>query len=205
MDLRVQAKLLKMVEDGHVRRLGDVQGRQADIRLLAATHADLGDLVRTGKFSEDLYYRLQRLDLRVPPLRERPEDIPVLARSILDAVATDLGRPPLTLPPETERALRAYAWPGNIRELRNVIERGVMLATRDRLELAAELFGSPEPAAAAGADWDGLTLADVERVHIERAVLLDDGNVERAARRLGISRSALYHKMKVLQIRRPPR
>src|SRR5919106_301759 len=196
MDLTVQAKLLKVVEDGDVRRLGDVAARQADIRLLAATHADLTDLVRAGRFREDLYYRLQRLDLRLPPLRERPEDIPVLARSILQAVAADLGRPPLILAPETERALRGYAWPGNIRELRNVIERGVLLATGDRLAVSAELFGHPPPAGAVDADWDGLTLVDVERRHIERAVQREGGNVERAARRLGISRSALYHKMK---------
>ena len=205
MDLTVQAKLLKVVEDGDVRRLGDVEARQADIRLLAATHADLTDLVRAGRFREDLYYRLQRLDLRLPPLRERPEDIPVLARSILHAVAADLGRPPLILAPETERALRGYAWPGNIRELRNVIERGVLLATGDRLAVSAELFGHPPPAGAVDADWDGLTLVDVERRHIERAVQREGGNVERAARRLGISRSALYHKMKALQILRSPR
>lgn len=204
MDLTVQAKLLKVVEDGDVRRLGDVEPRQADIRLLVATHTDLTDLVRAGRFREDLYYRLQRLDLRLPPLRERPEDIPVLARSILHAVAADLGRPPLTLPPETERTLCGYGWPGNIRELRNVIERGVLLATSERLTLSAELFGHPPPAVAVDADSDGLTLVDVERRHIERAVWREGGNVERAARRLGISRSALYHKMKVLQILRSP-
>lgn len=204
MDLLVQAKLLKVVEDRRVRRLGDVQERQADFRLLVATNSDLNGLVRAGRFREDLYYRLQRLELRVPSLRERQEDIPVLARNILLAVAGDLGLPPPTLTPETEQALSRYAWPGNIRELRNVIERGVMLARRGTLEFTPELLTSPGGADPVDADSDGLTLADLERWHIERVLRQQAGNVERAAQRLGISRSTLYHKIKALRIPRFP-
>jgi DNA-binding NtrC family response regulator len=202
MDPVVQAKVLKVVEDGQARRLGGLELRQADVRLVAATHRDLRELVRSGKFREDLYYRLYRLELLLPPLRERKEDIPVLARSILRAVAVDLGCPPPVLPPEVERSLCKYTWPGNIRELRNVIERGVLLAKHDRLEFSAELFGAPEQLGTGSEDWDGLTLLQVERQHIERVLRREGNNIERTARRLGISRTTLYEKIKAFQIPR---
>src|SRR5215212_4521588 len=193
MDLALQAKLLKVVEDKRFRRVGDVRDRQLDIRLIAATHRDLGMMVREDRFRSDLYFRISTIRLIVPPLRARKEDIPALAETFLRNLAQDLGRPDVRLAQESIRALQRYAWPGNVRELRNVIERALLLT--DAVEIAPSHLrfedGITAPAAAAAE-----TLADVERAHIERILALEGGHVERAATRLGIPRSSLYQRLK---------
>src|SRR3984957_3302440 len=133
MDLQIQPKLLKILEEKQFRRLGDVQERQLDVRLIAASHQDLAELVRQKKFRSDLYFRVSTVVIRVPPLRERLEDIPILARHFFERVAVDLGRLHLTLSDETIETMTTYSWPGNIRELKNVIERAILLATGDTI------------------------------------------------------------------------
>src|SRR5262249_39080435 len=123
VDSQVQPKLLKVVEELRFRRLGDVRDRQVDVRLIAATHRDLGKLVEEGRFREDLLYRLNAVPLMMPPLRERGRDVVLLARSLTARVGTELGRPGLRLSPSAEKAIETHPWPGNVRQLRNVLER----------------------------------------------------------------------------------
>jgi len=193
----VQAKLLKVVEDLRFRRLGDVRDRQVDVRLVAATHRDLGALVREEKFREDLYYRISALPLVMPPLRERGEDVVRLARRLVESIGAELGRPRTRLSAGAEAALAARAWPGNVRELRNVLERALLLSDDAVLE-PAHLGPGQAKAATVAAEPSGarLSLADAERRHIEAVLREEGGVVPRAASVLGLSRSALYERIK---------
>ena len=192
MDLAVQPRLLKVLEEKRFRRLGDVRDRQVDIWLIAATHQDLAALVEEKKFRSDLYYRVSTILLRLPPLRERTEDIPVLAERLLRSTAGELDRDEIALSPAALRRLQAHSWPGNIRELRNVLERAALLTSASVLEPGDLGFdfdqAAPDPLA-------GLTLRDAERRLIEQALAQERGHVERAAARLGISRSSLYQRL----------
>lgn len=200
MHPEVQPKLLKVLEEKRFRRMGEVRDRVVDIRLIAATYHDLPARVRDGTFRGDLYFRISTIPLRVPSLAERVEDIPALAEQVLEQLRRDLGRADVRLSPETEEALRRYPWPGNIRELRNVLERAVLLSREDHIEPADLLF---DAVLIAGADRPetSLTLLDVERRHIERVLREEQGHVERAARRLGVPRSTLYQKVSRLGLR----
>jgi len=201
MDLQVQPKLLKVLEEQCFRRLGEVRNRQLNIRLIAATHQNLLRLIQEKTFRSDLYFRISTISLVVPPLRERSEDIPILARHLLARCAVEMGRKEISLAPETERALQAYAWPGNIRELRNVLERAVLLSDQPvltRADLHFDLSGS-----AGTADYDTrLSLEELAQRHITRVLEEEQGHVERAAHRLGVPRSTLYQKIKKFRI--PP-
>ena len=148
MEPQVQPKLLKVLEEKRLRRLGDVHDRYIDIQLIAATHHDLGLLVREKKFRGDLYYRISTIPLVVPPLRDRVEDIPRLAQHLLRRLTADLGRGDVGLDADAEQALQAYPWPGNIRELRNVLERALLLSDRQvlgRKDLRFDVTLGPEP------------------------------------------------------------
>ena len=197
VDLQVQAKLLKVVEDLRFRRLGDVRDRQVDVRLVAATHQDLGRLVQEKKFREDLFYRISTLPLVMPPLRERGGDVKLLARRLMETIGAELGRAGVRLSPAAEASLAARAWPGNVRELRNVLERAILLSDSTTLE-ASHLGESDSRIAvpAEKADSGGLTLAEAERRHIEAVLREAQGVVPRAAEVLGLSRSALYERIK---------
>jgi DNA-binding NtrC family response regulator len=196
MDLSLQPKLLKALEEKRFRRLGEVAERRVDIRLIAATNQDLGDLVREKRFRPDLYYRINTLVLRVPPLRERAADVPQLAAAVLRRLCQEMGRGEIELAAEAADALAAHSWPGNVRELKNVLERAVLacggkqLLRRDlRFESAVALPGS-------GGDGPHGTLEALERRHIERVLDHEKGHVVAAAERLGIPRSTLYQKLK---------
>lgn len=195
VDPLIQPKLLKVLEEKRFRRIGDVRDRQVDIRLIAATCQDLSQLTREKKFRSDLYFRISTIPLTVPPLRERTEDIPVLARYLLENFTTDFGRGDISLSPDSEKALKAYPWPGNIRELRNVLERAVLLSEQNVLSPKDLHFDSPSTADAAFGD-SSLTLIELEQKHIERVLQEERGQVDQAARRLGIPRSSLYQKIK---------
>jgi DNA-binding NtrC family response regulator len=199
VDLQIQPKLLKVLEDKRFRRLGDVRDRQVDVRLIAATHQDLGQLVREKKFRDDLYFRVSTIPLAFPPLRERVEDIPTVAQYLLEKVAADLGRSEIKLEPESIKALQSYSWPGNIRELRNVIERAVLLS-EDRTISIKDLHFDGNSASRSTYLDSNLTLSELERQHIERVLREEQGRVEKAARRLGIPRSSLYQKLKKYQL-----
>jgi DNA-binding NtrC family response regulator len=192
MDLAVQPRLLKVLEGGRFRRLGEVEERDADVRLITATHVDLEGHVREKKFRSDLFFRISILPLQVPPLRQRPEDIPLLARRILERLGSELGRHDLELTPEALVALTRYAWPGNVRELKNRLERAALLGSRGRLT-AADL--TPSTAVPALDDESLLTMLELEKRHLQRALDRSRGDVEAAARQLGLSRSSLYSKI----------
>ncbi|HZS08159.1 MAG TPA: sigma-54 dependent transcriptional regulator [Blastocatellia bacterium] len=195
VDLQVQPKLLKVLEEKKFRRMGEVRDRRVDIRLIAATHHDVARLVRENRFRSDLYFRISTIPLVVPPLRDRAEDIPLLARMLLRSLATDLGRGHLDLSPDAERALQAYSWPGNIRELRNVLERAVLLGDQNLLDAKHLRFDDHSRP-----DWwpqnSNLTLQELERWYIEKVLEEERGRVDQAASRLGIPRSSLYQKIK---------
>lgn len=207
VDPLVQPKLLKVLEEKRFRRLGDVRDRLVDVRLIAATSHDLSQLVREKRFRSDLYFRINTLRLLVPALRERSEDIPLLAEHLLQSLALDLGRGEVSLSPAAERALQTYAWPGNVRELRNVLERAVLLSDHLRLtpedllfedQLLHDDYRLERPAANRAPTEDNLRLAlrEAEQRHIERVLQEEHGRVEEAARRLGLHRSSLYEKIR---------
>jgi len=199
VDLQIQPKLLKVLEEKRFRRLGDVRDRQVDVRLIAATHQDIGQLVREKKFRDDLYFRISTIPLSFPSLRDRIEDIPTMAQYLLDKVSADLGRGELRLDQGCIQALQAYSWPGNIRELRNVIERAVLLSDQKHITLNDLHFDGHAQVGAPFLD-SRLTLLELEKQHIERVLQEEQGRVEKAAKRLGIPRSSLYQKLKKHQI-----
>jgi Response regulator containing CheY-like receiver, AAA-type ATPase, and DNA-binding domains len=199
VDLQIQPKLLKVLEEKRFRRVGDVRDRQVDVRLIAATHQDLGQSVREKKFRDDLYFRISTIPLSFPPLRERIEDIPTVAQYLLNKVSVDLGRGELTLDDDSIRALQSYSWPGNIRELRNVIERAVLLSDHPSITIKDLHFDGHANIGVALLDTR-LTLLELEKQHIERVLQEEHGKVEKAAKRLGIPRSSLYQKIKKHQI-----
>ena len=199
VDVQIQPKLLKVLEEKRFRRLGDVRDRQVDVRLIAATHQDIGQLVREKRFRDDLYFRISTIPLSFPSLRDRIDDIPTLAQYMLDKVAADLGRGELHLDQGCIQALQAYSWPGNIRELRNVIERAVLLSDQKHITLNDLHFDGHTQVGAPFLD-SRLTLLELEKQHIERVLQEEHGRVEIAAKRLGIPRSSLYQKIKKFQI-----
>jgi DNA-binding NtrC family response regulator len=194
VDLQVQPKLLKVLEDKRFRRLGDVKDRFADVRLIAATHHDMNNLVRTRRFREDLYFRISTIVLRLPSLRERPEDIEALADDLLARISHELGRSGTSLAPPAVRALQQYSWPGNIRELKNVLERSLLLSERDEIQRGDLRFEHPTSEGAA--EDTRLTLTEVEARHITRVLKEEDGVIDRAAKRLGVTRNTLYYKIR---------
>ncbi len=198
LDPAVQPKVLKVLEEKRFRRMGETADRQVDVFLIAATNADLTRLVREGRFRSDLYFRISTIPLAAPPLRQRREDIPLLARRLLSQLARDLGRPGTRLSAEALDALRGYAWPGNVRELRNVLERAVLRAEGEEIHASDFRFAPAlvEPAHAGGSG----TLADLERQQIEKALEEERGRVTNAAQRLGIPRSTLYQKIKEYRV-----
>lgn len=199
MDVQIQPKLLKVLEEKQFRRLGDVHNRSVDVRLVTATHQDLPVLVGEGRFRNDLYFRVSTIKLTIPPLRERAQDIPILADQILDSFSADLGRGNVTLSKDAVAALQAHQWPGNIRELRNILERGVLLCDKNVLT-AGDLFSESDIASQIPAPNGKQTLHEIERWHIERVLREEQGNVERAAKVLGVSRSSLYMKTRQYRI-----
>ncbi len=195
LDLTVQPKLLKVLEDKRFRRLGDVRDRTVDIRLVSASHWDLGELVRRRVFRSDLYYRLAAIPLVIPPLRQRTEDLPVVVEAVLERLRSELGRTEAELTPEGLNALAAYSWPGNLRELRNVLERAILLAEGPRLGPRDLRFLPLEGPRSVAIDSQ-LTLEEMERQLIEQVLNEETWRVPRAAARLKVPRSTLYEKIK---------
>jgi DNA-binding NtrC family response regulator len=203
MDLQIQPKLLKILEEKQFRRLGDVQERHLDIRLIAASHADLAQQIREKKFRSDLYFRVSTVVIRMPALRERVEDIPLLAQHFFQRMAVDLGRIHLILSERTLETLTTYPWPGNIRELKNVMERAVLLATGDTIQPRDLRLEYVSSAAESNEDPSHLTFREMQRFHIQKVLMSEQWNVSRAATRLGMTRSSLYNKIKTFGIVHP--
>lgn len=196
MDGSVQAQFLKVIEEKRFRSLGSVKVRRSDFRLICATHRDLGEEVKDGSFREDLFFRINVFPIRVPPLRDRMEDLPGLIGSLL----ADLGAPDAELLPEAGRLMEEYSWPGNIRELRNVLERGLMLSRGKPLGLShlpslrhvgGSRYGERRPMRC---------LERVCRDHILEVMESTGGDTKEAAALLGISRSNLYRKLKKIRL-----
>ncbi|MGE5278539.1 MAG: sigma-54 interaction domain-containing protein, partial [Acidobacteriota bacterium] len=197
VDPLVQPKLLKVLEEKRFRRLGDVRDRQVDVWLIAATHQDLSRLVEQKKFRSDLYYRISTILLKLPPLRERLQDIPVLADYFLRKISAELPRDAVRLTPEALHHLQAHSWPGNIRELRNVLERAALSCEKSVLEPEDLGFDFERHIGRGSSDEVpiSMTLEEAERRLIERTLREERGRVDRAAERLGISRSSLYQRI----------
>ncbi|MBK1672276.1 response regulator [Ectothiorhodospira shaposhnikovii] len=192
-----QSRLLRVLQDGEIRRVGANSSRKVDVRLLAATHRDLELMVRQGDFREDLYYRLKVMEISLPPLRERREDLPRLAEFLLEKACRRLKQAPARLAPSALAALQAHRWPGNVRELENALERAVILADGDCI--AAEHLGlTPGPTQEATPDT---SLED----YFRRFVLENQARMTETelARRLGISRKALWERRNRMGIPRP--
>ncbi len=200
--LAQQAKLLQVLESGQFERLGSGRPHQARVRLIAASNAPLEQMVRQGLFRQDLLYRINTVVLRVPALRERPEDIPALAEHFIAAHAERYRQPLKTLSAAALQALLAHDWPGNVRELSHCMERACLLGTGDFIaaqDLALPAAASAQPGiAAAGtdiADLSALSLEEAERLLIQTALRRSGGNALQAAQALGLSRSAFYRRL----------
>ena len=191
--LAQQAKLLRVLETGELEAVGSSRTRVGDVRILSATNAHLGAEVTAGAFREDLLFRLNTVEIRLPPLRERPEDIPLLAMHFLGRFQRRYRKEIAGLDRAATEALRAHCWPGNVRELAHVVERAVLMATGPLVRVA-DLGLAP----AGGKEArlvEEMSLEDVERLLIRKALKRHEGNVSRAADALGLSRSALYRRL----------
>jgi DNA-binding NtrC family response regulator len=198
LPLGLQVKLLRVLQSGELRRVGAVQPRHVTVRLIAATHRDLTGAVDDGTFREDLFYRINVLHLSVPPLRERPTDIPLLAETFLQEIAVREKQPPLQFSPAALAHLIAYTWPGNVRQLRNVVERTAVLAENPVIEvedLPPEICSEGPLSSALGRVGTGVTLAELEREHIIGVLMSVGGNRSRAAKILGLPRRTLYRRL----------
>ncbi|WP_437727591.1 sigma-54-dependent transcriptional regulator [Sorangium sp. So ce861] len=205
---RVQARLLRFLQTGEARRVGAAQARRVDVRLVAATQRDLVAMVREGSFLSDLYFRLRVLEIRLPPLRERPGDAVRIAESLLTRRARTTGQRPLALSPEARAAIAAAPWPGNVRELENAIHRAMVLA--EGREIGVGLLGlddaaQPAPAAPSSAAHESEPRSDSLEGYFRRFVLEHQHELTETeiARRLGISRKALWERRQRLGIPRP--
>jgi DNA-binding NtrC family response regulator len=199
IDPNVQPKLLKVLEEKKFRRMGDVRDRFIDVRLIAATHQDLRHLIETKAFRGDLYFRISTVPLAIPPLRERNEDIPHIAQALLIRICSDMARPRADLSEHAIERLRSYYWPGNIRELRNVLERALLFTDRPVLE-QGDLAFEPQSHSRANSYKPDWTMEELEHFHISTVFSEERQNVEKTARRLGIAKSTLYQKLKALHL-----
>ncbi len=190
----MQTRLLRVVQEQQLTRVGGVRPLAIDVRFIAASNRDLATLVAEGAFRHDLYHRLNVLDLRLPPLRERSEDVPLLVRHFLELFNRQHGTRLEPFDDATLRTLQAWAWPGNVRELRNVVERCAALADGPRLVLEAGLPHAVSRTHGLSEDWP--TLAELEARYIDRVLADCDGNRARAAERLGIDKSTLWRRLK---------
>jgi DNA-binding NtrC family response regulator len=196
----IQVKLLRVLQEREFERLGSNKVRQIDVRILAATNVDLRAALEQGRFREDLYYRLNVLPLNIPPLRERKEDVPFLAKHFLDRFAAESGRTGTILSQDGLDRLLTYHWPGNVRELENVIERSLLLCNADTLRAAdikLDLAPRQKPLANGENPFlpEGLTLDEYEQSIIREAMRRANGNKSQAARLLGLTRNALRYRL----------
>jgi transcriptional regulator with PAS, ATPase and Fis domain len=195
---KMQVDLLRVLETRRFHRLGGNQEITSDFRLVCATNRDLEALIEEGTFREDLYYRINVFVIDLPPLRDRPDDIPALTRHFIEKYAHAMGKPVKDVSAEVEALLVSYSWPGNVRELENAVERAMVIGR----EPSIQPDDLPLPLARSEAEPEGSSLAAIERRHIERVLRAEKGNITRAAAALGIDRGTLYNKLRRYDIER---
>ena len=193
--MRQQAKLLRVLETGELERVGSSRTQSVDVRVLSATNADLHTACRNGLFREDLFFRLNTVEIRLPSLRERVEDIPALAAHFLARHASRYRRAARGFEPVALQAMLDYAWPGNVRELDHTIERAVLMSRGERIESADLGLHAPRTAGQTAQSLDEMSLETVEAILIRKALARAAGNVSHAAEALGLSRGALYRRI----------
>ena len=208
MPKNLQVKLLRAIQEREITPVGDTRPQKVNLRIIAATNRDLAADVAAGLFRQDLYYRLNIVQIEMPPLRQRPEDIPALARHFVEKYTKELGKPTRPLSNEALRALMIYSWPGNVRELENIIERAIILSThQDRIDIT-DLPPGLVQAAGGTVDQGSLKLEDAVRLfargHIMHVLATFAGDKREAAKALGMSLSSLYRKLEELEISAPP-
>lgn len=212
LELAMQVKFLKAIEDKMVRRLGGLRDRKVNVRIIAATNQSLEQAVQNGTFRADLYFRLRVIHLPVPPLRERSDDILLLATHFLNIHCRRYGKPPMHFSRDATTALSQYAWPGNVRELRNIIEQTVLLSSQEEIHAGQlplqvggqrELLGSESPADPFALPPRGVSLEDVERNLVQQALERTAWNVTQSARLLGLSRDTLRYRIEKYKLRAP--
>jgi two-component system, NtrC family, response regulator AtoC len=198
MPLGLQSKLLRAIESKKVMPVGSAREEPVDVRLIAATNRDLDEGVKRREFREDLYYRLQVVVLRLPPLRERRDDIPLLVRFFMDQIAHENHRPVRSIAPEALDALRDYHWPGNVRELRNALEGIIVLSQKEQIELAdlPDHIRHRDARTSANVFEPGMTLEEMEREAIRRTLAVTGGRRAETAQRLGLSVRTLHRKIR---------
>jgi len=208
LPLEMQVKLLRVLQEREIERVGGVHTLHVDVRLISATNANLEELVARGRFREDLYYRINVFPITLPPLRQRGDDVVLLAEHFLEKVVRQNRRGPLSLDDDARDRLRGYPWPGNVRELQNIIERAAIVTTGEvvrgvDLDLGQRgggCPGGPERPNAGGAAGLRQRLEEEERSSIARAIEQSSGNIAAAARALGVNRSTLYFRIKKLNL-----
>ena len=197
LDPACQVKLLRVLQDGTFEPLGSSKTLNVDVRVISATNRPLQDLVAQGSFREDLLYRLNLIALHLPPLRERRDDIPGLANHFLEAAAKVYRRGPIAISDDALRWLARQVWPGNVRQLKQMVERAVLISNKELLQIT-DFRHCMQPSASEaepGTDLGQMTLEEMERTMIETALRAHDGNITRVAAALGLSRPALYRRL----------
>lgn len=205
MPLEAQAKLLRVLQDGIIERVGSVQSLEVDVRIIAATNAELTKAMEEGRFRSDLFYRLHVFPIEVPPLRERPQDIPLLVRHFIEKKRLEFRRPCQDIDEASLQKLVGYQWPGNIRELKNIIERAMILSNSALLAIDDAFFPSPSPSQENG---NSAKLKDLERHRIQQALTACEWRIDGplgAAKQLGLNPSTLRSRLKKLGIKRESR
>jgi DNA-binding NtrC family response regulator len=187
-----QAKLLRVLQSGEFQRVGASRTRKVDVRVISATNLDVAQGVAEGRFREDLLFRLNTVEIHLPALRERREDVPLLANHFLRRSAAQYRKPLEGFSPDAMKAMLAYPWPGNVRELEHAVERAVLLAAGPQVDAEDLALRARVSASVA---MEEMSLEDAERLLIRKALERFDGNVSQAAEALGLSRSALYRRL----------
>jgi two-component system nitrogen regulation response regulator GlnG len=196
LPLDAQARLLRVLQESEIRKVGSVQSRKVDVRLVVATHRDLKQLVIDGEFREDLYYRINVMALLLPPLKERGNDILELADAILARTCRRLKSPLLFFTNDATQAISTYPWPGNVRELQHAVERAVIMSRDNILQPEDFFFNNNQPSQSKDdLNLEQFNLEDVERILIRKVLSKHNGNITYAAQELGLTRSSLYRRL----------
>jgi DNA-binding NtrC family response regulator len=190
--LRQQAKLLRVLETGELERVGSSQTRRVDVRILSATNADLHEEAKAGNFREDLLFRINTVEIHLPALRDRYEDIPLLAQHFLDRCRARYRKQVSSFSPAAMQQMMQYGWPGNVRELEHAVERAVLLCRGDEIEPANLAITSAKSPAQS---FESMSIDDVEALLIRKVLRRCEGNISQAAESLGLSRAALYRRI----------